>query len=183
MCRHSVVPVCSSAAKRLAPAQGQRPKAALAGLVERVQVHDSSIGISCSTQAIADTLELTRHPDAPDSVMLGTEVRLTRTGRAMRLIHNDGSVSTPAADPSLTRLLPQARRWWAELQKGELDIKRLAEREGLSASWVTRVVRLAFLSPAAVDAALAGRLRADADAIRLLLRERVPPAGERRPQS
>jgi DNA invertase Pin-like site-specific DNA recombinase len=161
---------CAALNRSARPAQ----RATLAGLVERVQVHDSSIDISCSTQAIADTLELTRHSDAPGSIMLGTEVRLTRTGRAMRLIHNDGSVSTPAADPSLIRLLPQARRWWAELQKGEVDIKRLAAREGLSASWLTRVVRLAFLSPAVVDAALSGRLRADADAIRLLLRERVP---------
>ena len=40
----------------------------------------------------------------------------------------------------------------------------LAEREGVSASWITRVVRLAFLSPQVVDAILAARVRAGVDA-------------------
>jgi hypothetical protein len=53
------------------------------------------------------------------------------------------------------------------LQEGEIDIKRLAAREGIGASWITRVLRLAFLSPAVVDALLAGRLRAGVDAAAL----------------
>jgi hypothetical protein len=53
------------------------------------------------------------------------------------------------------------------LQEGEIDIKRLAAREGIGASWITRVLRLAFLSPAVVDALLAGGLRAGVDAAAL----------------
>jgi hypothetical protein len=61
----------------------------------------------------------------------------------------------------------KARRWWELLQAGEIDIKTLAAREGVGASWITRVLRLAFLSPAVIDAVLAGRLRAGVDAAAL----------------
>jgi hypothetical protein len=62
----------------------------------------------------------------------------------------------PASNASKVRLLLKARRWWNELRKGEVDIKTLASNEGVQASYVTRVVRLAFLAPAVVDTILAG---------------------------
>jgi DNA invertase Pin-like site-specific DNA recombinase len=151
-------------------------RAALAKLVERVQVMDARIEIRCSTQAIASVLDLPSHPDAPECITLSSEARLTRTGRALRLVHDDGSITAPAADQSLARLLPLARRWWSELRQGEVNIKQLAARESLSSSWVTRVVRLAFLSPEVVDAALTGGLRAGTDGTKLMLGEPVPPS-------
>ena len=91
---------------------------------------------------------------------LTAEVRLTRSGTAMRLVQSDGSASSAEVDASLTRQLLLARAWWKELRDGEIDITRLATREGLTASYVTRVLRLAFLAPNVTQAILAGRTRA-----------------------
>ncbi|MBX3593560.1 hypothetical protein [Sphingomonas sp.] len=66
-----------------------------------------------------------------------------------------------APDPGLLKLILTARRWWSILAQGELRVSELAAREGVSASRVTRAVRLAFLSPQVLDAILAGRLRVD----------------------
>jgi site-specific DNA recombinase len=151
-------------------------RAAIAKLVERVQVMDARIEIRCGTQAIASVLDLPCHPDAPETITLTSEARLTRTGRALRLVHDDGSITAPAADQSLARLLPLARRWWSELRQGEVNIKQLAAREQLSSSWVTRVVRLAFLSPEVVEAALTGGLRAGTDGTKLMLGEPMSPS-------
>jgi hypothetical protein len=71
-------------------------------------------------------------------------------------------------DPTLARLLVKARRWWGELAGGEINIAALSRREGIRDSYITKVVRLAFLSPAVVDAILAGETRADLDGKMLL---------------
>ncbi len=144
--------------RELAARQRQRQADALA-LIEQVQVHDTRIDLVCRTSDIAAALDASTHPDAPATIMLSETVRLTRSGRAMRLIQGDGQASTSVPDRSLTRLLVQARGWWTELRQGEIDITRLAEREQVSAAYITRVVRLAFLSPTVTTAILAGKQR------------------------
>lgn len=44
----------------------------------------------------------------------------------------------------------------------------LARREGVGPSYVSRVVRLAFLSPKVIEAALGGRLKAGVNVLMLL---------------
>lgn len=78
------------------------------------------------------------------------------------------------ANPSLVRLLVRARRWWAKLREGELDIKQLAAAEGVRASYISRVIRLAFLSPSVVEAMLRGSIRASVDAAALTATDAVP---------
>jgi len=55
----------------------------------------------------------------------------------------------------------KARPWWGELAKGEIDVHNLALLENISASYVTSVVRVAFLAAEFVDVILAGTLRAE----------------------
>lgn len=58
---------------------------------------------------------------------------------------------------------------------GNLDPSTLAAQEGVSVSYVVRVLRIAFLAPAVVDAVLDGRLRAGVDSTALLdIRAIVP---------
>lgn len=85
--------------------------------------------------------------DAPERISLCSEVRLTRSGIPVRLIQMNGASSEPAANPSLIGLMLKARRWWAELKRGEVGTSALAGREKVSPSYVTRTVRLAFLAP------------------------------------
>ena len=151
-----------------------RDRATLQALVGRVQLRSGAIEIGCSTSAVAGLLGLETAPDGPATVELTAPVTLARTGRAMRLVHEGGAAATGAANPSLGRMLAKARRWWKLLREGEIDVTALAAQEGVQPSWVTRVVRLAFLSPQVVDAVLKGRLRAEVDVTALLATGGVP---------
>lgn len=79
----------------------------------------------------------------------------------MLLVQPGGlAVGEAAPNPTLIKLLLKARRWWTTLAEGEVDVSALARNEGVTSSYVARVVRLAFLAPAFVDAILDGRQRA-----------------------
>jgi hypothetical protein len=75
----------------------------------------------------------------------------------------------------MSRLLARAHRYWRELRKGELNIKTLAAREGVSASWITRTLRLAFLSPEVTGAILTGKQRSAIDLGALTATDAVRP--------
>jgi DNA invertase Pin-like site-specific DNA recombinase len=141
----------------------------LRALIAQVRVLDTAVEVDLAVPALAMRLGLEQDggADTPASLTLRADLRLTRTGRAVRLVQGDGLAATTGTDTSLITLVLKARRWWEVLQVGEVDIKTLAAREGVGASWITRVLRLAFLSPAVVDALLAGRLRAGVDAAAL----------------
>ncbi|MFS0770824.1 hypothetical protein [Sphingomonas sp. 1P08PE] len=109
------------------------------------------------------------------TITLTAEVRLTRSGRVMRLVQASGAGVTPSASAALTRLLLKARGWWATLREGELDISTLAAREGIQPAYLTRVLRLAFLAPAVTEAILAGKVRPEVDVGMLTLRGTVEP--------
>jgi hypothetical protein len=98
-------------------------------------------------------------PESSEVLTLPIPYQLTRTGQALRLIQEDGRQHSGAVDPALINLLTKARKWWAVLSHGEIDIATLAKQEGVNDSYVTRVVRCAFLSPQLVEAILAGRQR------------------------
>jgi len=102
-------------------------------------------------------------------------VRLTRTGRAIRLVHGNGALATGGEDDqaALLRLIARAHAWWKVLCEGQLTPTALAEREGVTTTWVIRVTRLALLSPRVVEGVLAGRLRAGVDASALLRAETI----------
>lgn len=106
--------------------------------------------------------------EAPEQLTQGADVRLTRTERAMQLVHDSGSPSACRPERSLARLLAQAHGYWRELRKGELDVKALAAREGVSASWITRVLRLTLLAPDITDAILNGSQHGELDAAALV---------------
>ncbi len=90
----------------------------------------------------------------------------------MRMIQG-GHGAAGTVDQKLVRLLIKARGYWSELRKGEFNVTELAAREGFQASYLTRVLRLAFLSPAVVDAILAGRQPAALTSKELLLDKEI----------
>jgi DNA invertase Pin-like site-specific DNA recombinase len=143
-------------------------------VVTRITVHPDRLELTLTGAWLA---ELPGLAEAAACATASHElaVRLTRSGRVMRLVDETGAARAGAApDQSLIRLLVTARRWWAELGKGEHDITTLSKRENVSASWMTWVVRLAFLAPAVVEAVLAGSTRAGIEGKSLLARGSVP---------
>ena len=143
-------------------------------IITQVRVTDAGIAVICNTAAIAAALGVAQHADAPATITLASEAKVTRSGRAMKLVSSSGAGSVAAVDPSLMKQLLIARRWWDELRRGEIDITRLAAREKVTSSYMTRIVRLAFLSPAVVDAILAGTQRTGVTARTLTLETTIP---------
>ncbi|OWK27706.1 recombinase family protein [Sphingomonas mucosissima] len=141
-------------------ARQRRRQADALSMLRQVQVSDGRVEVICCSEAIATALGVSVQPGQPTTLAINTAVRLTRTGRAMRLVEGSGLAPSATPDISLVRLVMLARRWWQELRQGTMDITRLAEREKVSATYLTRVVRLAFLSPEVTEAILAGKQRA-----------------------
>jgi DNA invertase Pin-like site-specific DNA recombinase len=124
-------------------------------IVDEVRIGRARIDLSCSSARLAEVLQL-EAPANDTRFTLRSDVRLTRSGRVVRLVQKDGAALTHVPDGSLAKLLARAHRWWKILRQGEIDIKRLAALEGVQASYITRVVRLAFLSPAVTASVLDG---------------------------
>ncbi|MFA7602792.1 MAG: recombinase family protein [Novosphingobium sp.] len=136
-------------------------------VVAQVDVRHGEIGIALHAAVLARELGLPAPAEA--RITITSAVRLTRTGRAMRLIQADGrAAGQPEPRSNLIKLILKARGWWARLAQGDIDIATLAREEGMTASYVTRVTRLAFLSPTVVEAILDGRHPASLDGGKLL---------------
>ena len=152
----------------------QRRSPALLAMVTKVQVAPSQVTISCDTAALATALKAERLADAPETIMLPCPARLTRSGKALRLVQDNGAAAGATPDRSLVKLLVKARRWWAVLRTGEVSPTELAAREGVTRPYIARVVRLAFLSPAVTEAILAGKQRAGVTVARFTVEGAIP---------
>jgi site-specific DNA recombinase len=107
-------------------------------------------------------------------MVLTIRAQLKRTGIEMRMVVDDGS--EPAnVDPILVRLLVRAHAIRARLlQDPSLTFKEIAAEEGVVSSYVSRLVRLAFLAPDIVTAILNGRHPPQLTANRLMDDTRLP---------
>jgi hypothetical protein len=77
--------------------------------------------------------------------------------------------SEPRTDTALVTALARGFRWKRMLESGEFTtIAELAEREGVVASYVTRILRLALLAPETVEAIVDGRQEPDVTLARVL---------------
>lgn len=147
-------------------------------LVASVRVNPTGIRVRLHAGALLDALGV-EGPAAPGTeVTLDRAVRLTRTGMAMRLVEPSGNGALDKIDRSLIDLLVQARKWWERLLDGEITIAALAREEGINDSWISRVVRLNFLSPEIVTLFLEGRQLAHLNGTILTTRGELPSSWE-----
>lgn len=152
-------------------------RSSIKSLIDRVMIHPDRIEMLISARALAEMLELHLGPYAPATIRHMANIRLTRSGQSLRLVEDSGiPAGSRGPDPTLLRLLAQAHQWWGILSHGELDATRLANQEGVSVSWITRVARLAFLSPQVVEAILAGKTPAALDGKALLATGAIAPS-------
>ena len=93
------------------------------------------------------------------------------------MIEGPDPFATAKPDARLVKLLLRARRFNAVLTQGEgIAFAALAQREGVSPSYFTRLVRLSYLAPDITQAILDGRQPRDLTAQKLLERSRLPLA-------
>jgi len=147
----------------------------MARLLTRIDILDTSLNLVISSEAIAAGLGLSRLSKTKPQITHVCPVRLTRTGRAIRLVETSGAFATGSEGVStpMLRLLARAQVWWKALSEGQLDPTGLAQIEGVTTSYIIKVVRVAFLSPQVVEGILSGRLRAEIDTTALLKAETI----------
>jgi site-specific DNA recombinase len=107
-------------------------------------------------------------------IRLGVPASLKRTGKEMKFIV-DGVANSAAADTTLIRLLVRGRKIGKRLFEPNCPpLTRIAREERITASYATRLVRLAFLAPDIVAAILAGKQPARLTANKLMADTRLP---------
>ena len=136
-------------------------------LLARVEVGELVIAITLNAAALAEALGISVPADAPDPVV-EVPATLRRSGLALKLVDQAGADTSATPQVSLMKLIVQARKFWATLRSERITIKDLAQRVGVTSSYATRVLRVAFLSPALVEAIVAGRQPVDLTGLRLL---------------
>ena len=155
-------------------ASGRASRGTVERFVAKVTVRTDRVVLSLNRSAILKTLGATSNQDDGDTFEHTIMARIKRSGLAVRLISSNGTRAVEQEpDAALIKAINQSREWWAKLADGKADIATLAREEGVSASWMTRVVRLAFLAPEVVQAILAGNTMADIDTRKLLASDGV----------
>jgi DNA invertase Pin-like site-specific DNA recombinase len=153
--------------------------ALLTSIIHKVRVEATGLRIEISVTGVAVAVGLAASDASPVLIERDCPVRLTRTGRALRLVDDKGAAATEEGiDLTLVRLIVKARSWWQRIAETGIDPSTLAALEDVSPSYIVRVLRLAFLSPAVVDAVLDGRLRAGIDSSALLNIRAIDPSWE-----
>jgi resolvase-like protein len=95
-------------------------------------------------------------------------MKLRRRGVETRMVIPGEAVTATRTDPALLRALARGHRWFGELASGRAaSTKEIADREGLSASYVRHVVPLGLLAPAIVESICAGQQSVSLSAERL----------------
>jgi site-specific DNA recombinase len=113
-----------------------------------------------------------------EAEILSLPVRLHRAGREIRMvIDSTNPFAAAKPDARLIKLLLRARQFNATLAEGKgVPFAALVQREGVSRSYFTRLVRLSYLAPDITQAILEGRQPRDLTTEKLLAHSRLPLA-------
>jgi hypothetical protein len=157
-----------------------RQRAFLTALIERIDIGDNQIDIHIRPARLAALLNLAAESSAvdDDTQILSVPVELRRSGREMKMrIDGADPFATAKPDARLIKLLIKARRFNAALVRSDgVPFAALAEREGVSPSYFTRLVRLSYLAPDIIHAILDGCQPRNLTPDKLLAHSRLPLA-------
>jgi site-specific DNA recombinase len=159
-----------------------RTRAVLAALIERIEVSVDQIDIRLRPRQLNALLDVAATPFEgvidDETAIVSVPIRLRRAGREIRMVI-DGADPFGASKPDarLIKLLLKARRFNTTLVgSDDVAFAALAEREGVSPSYFTRLVRLSYLAPDITHAILDGHQPRDLTAEKLLEHSRLPLA-------
>ncbi len=162
-----------------------RTRAILCCLITRIDVRSARVDIHLVPSRLPEILQgdssdlslASECADTADRLTLSVSARLKRAGMETKMIIEgaDPNDRKAKADPSLIKLIVKAQALQAKLVAGGgVSLYDIAEREGLSGSYFTRLLRLAFLGPDITKAILDGRHPPDLNAVKLMRASRLP---------
>ena len=173
----SVVARRSNEAAATLAGPGARSAKQLRDVIAGIRLGADQVSITLNSTALAALLGVRT---ANETIEFAVAGRLKRSGHVMRLIQGNGSSAAPAVDRTLVKAIVQGRNWWRELQSNtEMTIEDLARREGKTAAYIVRIVRLAFLSPMMLKRITDGTLPAHVTVKRLCSPNAVPARWDR----
>ena len=115
---------------------------------------------------------------AGSNALVDFDIPLTIQTRGTRLklvLRNDDRDTPGKPDSALVKAIARAHDWFNRLTSGQApSIQAITKSENLTPSYVTRVLRLAFLAPDLTETILDGRQAFHITADRLTLREDLP---------
>jgi site-specific DNA recombinase len=129
----------------------------LSALLHRIVLHATTVEISLHIDAlVSEGGQAAKLP--PLTVTRLIPVRLRRRGVELRVISAHVDSQAHPTDPALLKAVARGHRWFRELASGTAaDTLAIAKREEVPDNHVRRLIPLAFLSPALVEAICAGR--------------------------
>ena len=105
---------------------------------------------------------MTRATSIPDTVTIHVPFRVVKRGGRKEMQLPDGAPTQRHPDDALVKALARAFRWKRMLESGEFSsMSELADKEGISFTYMARLMRLSLLAPEIIDAIMAGRQPAD----------------------
>jgi len=105
---------------------------------------------------------MTRAKPVPETVTVHIPFRLVKRGGRKEMQLPEGVKQQRRTDSTLVKALARAFRWKRLLESGQFaTITELAVQEGVTPSFLTRILRLTLLAPEIVTAILDGRQFAD----------------------
>lgn len=112
---------------------------------------------------------MTSRTQIPDTVTLHVPFRVVKRGGRKEMQLPEGAAQARRTDNTLVKALARAFRWKRMLETGDfVTIAELAEHEGIAPSYMTRVLRLALLTPDIVEAILDGVQGPEVTLVRVL---------------
>lgn len=146
-------------------------------LVPRIELRPERVQLQVDRGAVHELVGLgpPSHPRREPHV-IDVPVSLRSRQGLLRLVYGSGGDGNRVAiDRVLIQTLARAYRWWEQIESGRYpSIQALANAEHLSSSFVTRVIRLAFLAPDIVAAITHGQQPPEVSARRLINAPALP---------
>lgn len=101
---------------------------------------------------------MTRPTQIPDTITVHVPFRVVKRGGRKEMHLPEGAAQLRRTDSTLIKALARAYRWKRLLDAGSFaTIEEIAAHERISASYLTRVMRLTLLAPDIIEEILDGR--------------------------
>ena len=120
--------------------------------IQKVELRPDGMRVTLSLQSI-----IPEHEGTPVIIMRDIPMQMKRRGIEMRLVIEGEYSLRTNADRTLIKTIARAHAWSSELLSGCIaSMADIASREGISDSYVKKLMPLAFLAPEIITAITAG---------------------------
>lgn len=123
-------------------------------LVDKARICPGQVEIHLQLKKVAALLN-TSVADVPETLrVFSAPFQRRRRGVETKLIFGH---QAPAVDPVLLKWVARGWVWWKEIRTGKASIHDIAERERVSARFISMHLELAFMAPDVIASVVDGR--------------------------